>query len=357
MFRKLEEVERKFERLGQELQEPGVANDQRRYRGLMQEYANLEKVVLSFREYKKLTKDIKGNKELLDNENDEELRRLVKSDLAALEKEGERLEQELKILLLPKDPNDEKNIVLEIRAGAGGDEASLFAEQLFRAYTLYASLRGWKVAAASISPGNVGGYKEVIATISGDKVYSLMKYESGVHRVQRVPKTEAQGRIHTSTVTVAVIPEADEIDIKINPVDLRVDTMRASGAGGQSVNRTESAIRITHIPSGIMVACQEEKSQLSNRHRAMQILYAKLLAREEEKARKDASDARLAQIGTGDRSERIRTYNYPQSRITDHRIGFTTHQLSDIMDGRFELIIEPVVTHFQAEELKRQTTQ
>jgi peptide chain release factor 1 len=357
MFRKLEEVEKKFEHLGQELQEPGVANDTKRYRGLMKDYANLEKVVTLFREFKKLTADIANNIHILENEKDEEMRKLVKLDLTDLESRKNNLEAELKVALLPKDPNDERNIIMEIRAGAGGDEASLFAEQLFRAYSLYASTHGWRVSVMSLSSGNVGGYKEVICSMSGDKVFSRMKFESGVHRVQRVPKTEAQGRVHTSTVTVAVLPEADSVDVQINSTDLRIDTMRASGSGGQSVNRTESAIRITHIPSGIMVACQEEKSQLSNRERAMSILYSKLMALEEEKARREASDARLAQIGTGDRSERIRTYNYPQSRITDHRIGFTTHQLNEVMNGRFELVIEPVITHFQAEALRLQTTQ
>jgi peptide chain release factor 1 len=357
MFRKLEEVEKNFERLGQELQEPGVANNQKQYRTMMKDYASLEKVVVAFREYKKLTNEIQNNKDLLAAENDEEMRRMVKADLSDLEKSKEKLEAELKILLIPKDPNDDRNVVLEIRAGAGGDEASLFADQLFRAYSIFASSHGWRVSVVSTSQGNVGGYKEVIATISGDKVYSLMKYESGVHRVQRVPKTETQGRIHTSTVTVAVLPEADEVDVQINPKDLRIDTMRASGSGGQSVNKTESAIRITHLPTGLFVACQEEKSQLSNRERAMSILYTKLLALELDKAQKEASDARLSQIGTGDRSERIRTYNYPQSRITDHRIGFTTHQLSDVMDGKFEIIVDPVVSFFQAEALKQQTAQ
>jgi peptide chain release factor 1 len=355
MFKKLEEVENKFERIAQELQEPGVANNQKHYRELMKEYAQLEFVVQIFRQYKKVLKDIADNKEILSSENDEEMRKLVKSELSELEKNLPDLEDKLKIALLPKDPNDDKNVILEIRAGAGGDEASLFAEQLFRAYSIFAANKGWRVSLVSSSSGNVGGFKEVIASIAGDKVYSLMKYESGVHRVQRVPKTEAQGRVHTSTVTVAVLPEVDEVDIQVNATDLRVDTMRASGAGGQSVNRTESAIRITHIPSGIVVACQEEKSQLSNRERAMKILYAKLQALEEDKKRKDASDARLAQIGTGDRSERIRTYNYPQSRITDHRIGFTTHQLGDVMEGKFEVVVEPVVTYFQAEALKQQT--
>jgi peptide chain release factor 1 len=310
-----------------------------------------------FREYKRVNLEIKDTVDILNAEKDEEMRKLVKADLTELEKRKVILEEEMKIALIPKDPNDDRNVIVEIRAGAGGDEASLFAEELFRAYSMYAATCGWKVSVESLSPGNVGGYKEVIATISGDKVYSKMKYESGVHRVQRVPKTEAAGRIHTSTITVAVLPEVDEVDINLNPADLRIETMRASGAGGQSVNKTESAIRITHLPTGLFVACQEGKSQLSNRERAMQILYAKLMAIEEEKARKEASDARLSQIGTGDRSERIRTYNYPQSRITDHRIGFTTHQLVDVMNGRFELVVEPVVTYFQAEALKQQTAQ
>lgn len=355
MFKKLEEVEKKFEKLSQELQEPGVADNQNQYRNLMKEYASLEKIVQAFRHYKKISKDIEDSKELLSSENDEEMRKLIKSELPDLERQLKQIQEELKILILPKDPNDDRNVIIEIRAGAGGDEASLFAEQLFRSYSIFAASKGWRVLLISSSLGNVGGFKEVIASILGDKVYSQMKFESGVHRVQRVPKTEAQGRIHTSTVTVAVLPEADEVDVQINPNDLRIDTMRSSGAGGQSVNKTESAIRITHIPTGLMVACQEEKSQLSNRERAMKILYAKMLALQEEKARREASDARLAQIGTGDRSERIRTYNYPQSRITDHRIGFTTHQLTDVMEGRFELVIEPVVTHFQAEALKQET--
>ncbi len=355
MLKKLEEVEKKFERISSDLQAPGVADNQKTYRELMKEYANLEKVVVTFREFKKLLKNISENKELLGSENDEEMRKLIKIDLTELEKQRDLKEEELKLSLLPKDPNDDKNIVLEIRAGAGGDEASLFAEELFRAYSIYASHRGWKMTAVSLSAGNVGGYKEIIAMITGDKVYSVMKFESGVHRVQRVPKTEAQGRIHTSTITVAVLPEADEVDVQINPADLRIDVMRASGAGGQSVNRTESAVRVTHLPSGIAVACQEGKSQLSNKERAMQILYAKLMSLEEEKFRREASDARLAQIGTGDRSERIRTYNFPQSRITDHRIGFTTHQLSSVMDGAFEVMLDPVVSYFRAEQLKQQT--
>ncbi len=354
MFKKLADVEKKFEKLSSDLQAPGVTDDPASYRKLMKEYAELEKIVVVFRRYKLVQKNIEENKALLGSEKDEEMRKLIRSDLSDLDKELIALESELKEQLIPKDPNDEKNIVLEIRAGAGGDEASLFAEELFRAYSLFAAHKGWKVTLVSASLGNVGGFKEVIAMIQGEKVFSFLKYESGVHRVQRVPKTETQGRIHTSTVTVAVLPEADEVDVHINPADLRFDVMRASGAGGQSVNRTESAVRVTHIPTGIFVACQEAKSQLDNKQRAMQILYAKLLAIEEEKSRKEASDARLSQIGTGDRSERIRTYNFPQSRITDHRIGFTTHQLSEVMDGHFEIVVDPVMTHFRAEALKSQ---
>jgi peptide chain release factor 1 len=357
MFKKLEEVDKRFEQVGQELQEPGLANNQKRYRQLMKEYADLDSVVKVYREYKRVSKDLQDNKELLTAETDEEMRKLIRAEVSELEAAKPRLEDELKILLLPKDKNDDKNIIMEIRAGAGGDEASLFAEELFRAYSIYAGHQGWQVTLLSTSPGNVGGFKELVASINGNKVFSRLKFESGVHRVQRVPATEAQGRVHTSTVTVAVLPEADEVDVKLDMNEVRVDVMRSGGAGGQSVNKTESAVRLTHLPTGIAVHCQEGKSQLSNKERAMQILYSRLLALEEEKARKDASDARLSQIGTGDRSERIRTYNYPQSRITDHRIGHTTHQLPDVMQGKFELMIEPVITHFQAEALKQQTQQ
>lgn len=354
MFDKLLEVEKRYEQIQQSLMEPGIANNQERYRHLMKELSDLEKVVSRFRDYKKVRTDVQGNKEILENENDEDLREMAKEELGDLQKAEEALESELKVLLLPKDPNDEKDIILEIRAGAGGDEASLFAQELFRAYTYYADQRGWKVEVLSISEGNVGGYKEVIAAITGEQVYSYLKFESGVHRVQRVPKTEAAGRIHTSTVTVAVIPEVEETEVKINPNDLRVDVMRASGSGGQSVNRTESAVRVTHLPTGLVVYCQEGKSQHSNRDKAMKVLASRLKALEEEKARQEASDARLAQIGTGDRSERIRTYNFPQTRVTDHRIGLTIHSLDQIMSGAFDPIIEPLITHYQAEALKRQ---
>lgn len=355
MFAKLDEVESRFEEVQMALQRPDIASDQKTYRRLMKELAELEKVVVVFRDYKTKVKNLKESRELLTAESDPEMRELIREELKSLESDVPALEEELKILLLPKDPHDGKNILLEIRAGAGGDEASLFADELFRGYAHYASSQGWKVEMLSYSEGNVGGAKEVIASISGDNVYSRMKFESGVHRVQRVPKTEAAGRIHTSTVTVAVIPEVDPAEVKINMNEIRVDVMRASGAGGQSVNRTESAVRVVHIPTGIEVRCQEGKSQTTNKERAFQILYAKLQQLEDEKARQTASDQRLEQIGTGDRSERIRTYNFPQSRITDHRIGLTIHQIGDVMGGAFENLIDPLVAHHQAEALKRQT--
>lgn len=355
MFDKLLEVEKRFEQIQASLMEPGVANNQERYRGLMKEMSDLEKIVSVFREYKKTKSDLEGNKQILLTENDEDLRAMAKEEIGPLETSVADFEDRLKILLLPKDPNDDKNIIMEVRAGAGGDEASLFAQELFRAYSHFANTRGWRVEVLSISEGNVGGYKEVIAEVSGDKVFSILKYESGVHRVQRVPKTEASGRIHTSTVTVAIIPEAVETEVKINPNDVRIDVMRSGGAGGQSVNKTESAVRLTHMPSGIVVYCQEGKSQHANRDRAFTILYSRLKALEDEKARQEASDARLSQIGTGDRSERIRTYNFPQTRVTDHRIGLTVHSLAAVMNGDLNPLIEPLVAHYQAEALKQHT--
>lgn len=357
MFSKLDEVESRYEQVNLSLQRPDIASNQKEYRALMKELAELEKVVSVYREFKKKTAAHKANIELLGTEKDEELREMAKEENRDLEKELTELEERLKILLIPKDPNDDKNIILEIRAGAGGDEASLFAEELFSGYVHYASSQGWKVDVMSISDGNVGGYKEVVASVSGESVYSKLKYESGVHRVQRVPKTEAAGRIHTSTVTVAVIPEADEVEVKVNMNDVRVDVMRASGAGGQSVNRTESAVRLTHIPTGLVVYCQEGKSQTTNKEKAFKVLAAKLQQMEDDKARQMASDQRLEQIGTGDRSERIRTYNFPQTRITDHRIGLTSHQLPAIMGGAFEHLIDPLTAHYQAEALKNQTKQ
>ncbi|KYG60766.1 peptide chain release factor 1 [Bdellovibrio bacteriovorus] len=356
MFSKLNEVESRYEEVNMALQRPDIASNQTQYRALMKELGNLEKIVLVYRDFKKKTENLKASKELLTAEQDAEMREMIREEVKELEAALPELEHQLKILLIPKDPNDDKNIILEIRAGAGGDEAALFADELFRGYAHYASTQGWKVEMLSYSEGNAGGAKEIIASITGESVFSKLKYESGVHRVQRVPKTEAAGRIHTSTVTVAVIPEVEVNEIKIPMTDVRIETMRSQGAGGQSVNRTESAVRIVHLPTGIDVKCQEGKSQSSNRERAFQILYAKLQQIEDEKARKEASDTRLEQIGTGDRSERIRTYNFPQTRITDHRIGLTIHQLDQVMNGSFEYLIDPLVANFQAEALKKQTS-
>lgn len=353
MFSKLDDVESRYEQVQLALQRPDVASNQAQYRSYMKEMRDLEKIVVVYREYKEKAKNLKSSKEQLTLETDNEMKELFREEVRTLETELPKLEENLKILLIPKDPNDDKNIILEIRAGAGGDEASLFADELFRAYGYYAASQGWRVELVSYSPGNVGGAKEIIASISGDAVYSKLKYESGVHRVQRIPQTEAAGRVHTSTITVAVIPEAESVDVKIDMNDIRIDVMRASGAGGQSVNRTESAVRVVHIPTGILVHCQEGKSQGSNKERAFQILFSKLQQLEEERTRKEASDARLEQIGTGDRSERIRTYNFPQTRITDHRIGLTIHQLPQVMSGAFENLIDPLITHFQAEALKK----
>lgn len=356
MFSKLDEVESRYEEVNMSLQRPDIASNQTQYRALMKELGNLEKIVFVYRDFKKKSENLKSSKELLTAEQDPEMRELIREEVKELEVSLPEIEQQLKILLIPKDPNDDKNIILEIRAGAGGDEAALFADELFRGYIHFASNLGWKVEMISYSEGNAGGAKEIIASVTGESVYSKLKFESGVHRVQRVPKTEAAGRIHTSTVTVAVIPEVEINEIKIPMTDVRIETMRSQGSGGQSVNRTESAVRVVHLPTGLEVKCQEGKSQSSNRERAFQILYAKLQQIEDEKVRKEASDARLEQIGTGDRSERIRTYNFPQTRITDHRIGLTIHQLDQVMSGSFGLLIDPLVANFQAEALKRQTS-
>ncbi len=355
MFSKLDQVESRYEEVNMSLQRPDVASNQKQYRALMKELSDLEKIVELYRDFKKKTDQLKSSKLMLTSESDAEMKEMIREEIRELESDIPRIEAALKIALIPKDPNDDKNILLEIRAGAGGDEASLFADELFRAYASYASTLGWKAELVSYTDGNVGGAKEVIALISGESVYSKMKYESGVHRVQRVPKTEAAGRIHTSTITVAIIPEAQVNEIKIDMKDITIDVMRASGAGGQSVNRTESAVRLHHLPTGILVHCQEGKSQNSNKERAFQILAMKLQRLEDDKVLKEASDARLDQIGTGDRSERIRTYNFPQTRITDHRIGLTIHQLDQVMSGQLEYLVDPLVAYFQAEALKKQT--
>jgi peptide chain release factor 1 len=336
LFDKLEEVRRKFQKLERDLQNPVIIQDSSKYQKLLKEHGELEPLVSTFKDYSDCLKGLEDSKEILKASKDEELKELAKLEISELEPRIEELKAELKLLLLPKDPKDEKNVILEIRAGAGGDEASLFAEQLYRAYSYYASKNSWKMEVLSTSLGNVGGFKEIVATVSGSKVYSKLKYESGVHRVQRVPKTESQGRVHTSTVTVAVVPEATEVDVDIEDKDLT----------------TDSAVRITHVPTGVVVSCQDEKSQTKNKAKAMKVLYARILAHEEEKAMKEASDQRLSQIGTGDRSERIRTYNFPQTRVTDHRVGLTLHKVDEVMSGDFDLLLGPLSAHAQAELLK-----
>ena len=352
LFKELEDVQLRFTDIHQQLQDPDIIKDQKLYTKLMKKHSQLEEIIDVYHKYKKAEEDIITNNQLLKEESDEELLALIKEEIESLQDTLEDLTQSVKQLLLPKDPKDDKNVILEIRAGAGGDEASLFAEELFRAYSLYATEKKWKIEILSISEGNAGGYKEVIAMISGHQVYSRLKYESGVHRVQRVPKTESQGRIHTSTVTVVVLAEAEDVDIDIDSNDLRIDVYRSSGSGGQHVNTTDSAVRITHIPTGIVVSCQDEKSQLKNKNKAMKVLRARLLDMQQAKVQQEASDQRLSQIGTGDRSERIRTYNFPQSRVTDHRIGLTTHTLNQIMNGQLTDLLDSVQTYFQTQQLK-----
>jgi peptide chain release factor 1 len=354
MFAQLNLIEQRFEDLSRQLQESVVINDQPKYKAYMKEYASLEETVKCYRHFKRLKQNYESNQEMLQSEPDEELKSMAKAENQDISKQLEDLEQQLKIMILPKDPNDDKNIVLEIRPAAGGDEAALFAGELFRGYELYAAKQGWSVEVLTLTAATLGGLKEVVANISGDKVYSKLKYESGVHRVQRVPKTEAQGRVHTSTVTVAVLPEAEEVDVKLNMSDVRVDVFRSGGSGGQGVNTTDSAVRLTHIPTGLVVVCQDERSQLKNKNKAMKILLARMMNQQKEVNIKEASDSRLAQIGTGDRSERIRTYNFPQTRLSDHRIEFTTHQLNSVMAGDFNLVIEPLISHYQTEALKSQ---
>jgi len=352
MFDRLNELETKFAELSDQVSDPNIIADNARWRNLMKEHSNLSPVMDAYREYKRLNESIEEAKDLLNESSDEDLRQLAKDEIKESQAALDGVIEELKVLLLPKDPNDDKNVIVEIRGGAGGDEAALFANTLFRMYGHYAERRRWKTEIMSANENEIGGFKEIVFMIQGRGAYSRLKYESGVHRVQRVPETESSGRIHTSTVAVAVLPEAEDVDVNLDMNEVRVDVYRSSGNGGQSVNTTDSAVRVTHVPTGIVVACQDEKSQLKNKDKALKILRTKLFDLEQEKQHSKLSAERRSQIGTGDRSERIRTYNYPQSRVTDHRISLTLHKLDAVLNGDLDEILDNCITQDQAKKLQ-----
>lgn len=351
MFDKLQLAENRYDEINHKLSDPSVIANQEEYRKLMKEHSELEELVAKYGEYKKVTGDIEEARELLDGKLDDDFREMVKAEFQEAEERLEKIKGELKILLLPKDPNDDRSVIVEIRGGAGGEEAALFAGVLFRMYSRYAERRRWRTEIMDSNPTELGGFKEIVFSIEARGAFSRLKFESGVHRVQRVPSTEASGRIHTSTVTVAVLPEVDDVEVDINPSDLQIDTYRASGAGGQHINKTESAIRITYVPSGIVVACQDERSQHKNKDKAMKVLRSKLFNLALEQQNSEVAQARKSQVGTGDRSERIRTYNYPQGRVTDHRIGLTLYKIEEVLDGDMDEIIDALITSEQAGKL------
>jgi len=355
MLDKLEQIEARYQALADEMDLPEVYTDQAAYAKLAKQQRQMGEVVTKYREWKSLRDELAGAKELYDLSDDDEMRELARAEMETLEEQRARAEEELRLLLLPRDPNDEKNVIVEIRAGTGGDEATLFAAEVLRMYGRYAERQGWRMEILDASESGIGGVKEAIAMIEGDKVFSKLKYESGVHRVQRVPQTETSGRIHTSAITVAVLPEAEEVDVKIEAKDLRIDTFCSSGPGGQSVNTTYSAVRITHLPTNVVVSMQDEKSQIKNREKAMRVLRARLQELEEQKQHEAQASERRSMVGSGDRSEKIRTYNFKDNRVTDHRIGLTLHQLNLVMEGYIDEFINTLVSHYQAEKLKAET--
>jgi peptide chain release factor 1 len=352
MFDRLDQIEAKYNELTDALASPDIVNDSARYQKTAKAHSEISDVVLKYREYKDLKQGVDESRAMIAEETDPEMKAYAQQELQQLEERIIAVQEELRLLMIPKDPNDAKNVVLEIRAGTGGDEATLFAAEMFRMYTRYAETKRWKIEVLSSSESSVGGLKEVIALIEGQNVYSQMKYESGVHRVQRVPATETQGRVHTSAITVAVLPEAEDVDIKIEAKDLRIDTFCSSGPGGQSVNTTYSAVRITHLPTMTVVSCQDEKSQIKNREKGMRVLRSRLYELEQAKQQEALAKERRSQVGSGDRSEKIRTYNFPQNRVSDHRIGLTAHQLNDVMDGKLQPFVDALINHYQSEKLK-----